>query len=129
MNNSRSRKRNPKGNRAPPKSVKNGEVVIAVKTIGAEEAEPIYANHTTVNINPFESTITFSYVDGLKVAKILEGATNSKAIEAKTQAKVVLPHRALVDLHRAIGELIQRVRKDRDEKTTVQEPADEKPLE
>lgn len=89
----------------------NKQVDVVIPPQKIRDLPAIYANHSMISVNSFESVILFSYIDGFDGAEAM-GKHSSKGLDAKPVAKTILPHRALLDLYNAIGGIIKEMQKD-----------------
>ena len=83
--------------------------IVKVVYPNRDEVVPMYANTTTVTFNPFEFSIEFAHIDGISAsAKLQAGA---KEIPARSLAKIVLSHQAMLEFFGKINQVVEQFQK------------------
>lgn len=71
----------------------------------------VYANHSLINVNPFETNILFSTVDGFEAAS-KRNEDDDKILSATPVAKIILSHKAFLELAQCIQTIVEQMKRD-----------------
>jgi len=91
---------------------KGQDFELKIDLSGAKDVAPIYANHSFINLNQYDSTIVFAYIDGMDVAERLFSQNDRRPVDGKPVAKIVLSHRAMMDLAKALQSVLTQAQRD-----------------
>jgi hypothetical protein len=80
--------------------------MLRISYLDRDTVIPIYANQSSVMFNPFEFNIEFAHIDGINATSAL--SAGEEEITARCVSKIVLSHKAMLELQETINHVVEQ---------------------